>query len=149
MIIMLLPTTWPCCDALQRVIALSLYIHGPSSWFGGLSFPSCAWDVLTVSPTARRLPCSLSFPHRSQSNYDEQTLGSLGTTLTSKRTRDAAVEICGSSFFFLLLSGNGKRKVLIFQMLAVQIKIISICGCDWCLRIVFWHLIHMWDPCDL
>lgn len=43
----------------------------------------------------------------------------------------------------------GKHEVLIFQMLVVQIKIISICGFDWCLRIVFWHLIHIWDSCDL
>lgn len=87
-----------------------------------------------VSPTARRLPCPLRFlfPLHFQSNYDELTLGSLGTTFTSKQTRDtAAFEICGSSFC------NCKRKVLIFQMLAVEIKIISICGFDGCLGIVF------------
>lgn len=49
------------------------------------------------------------------------------TAVTSKKTRDtAAVEICGSPFFFY----HGKCKVLIFYMLAVHIKIISKCGFD-------------------
>ena len=93
------------CDGLQLVIAVSLYIHGPSSWFGGLSFPSGSWAVLMVSPTVKT---AALFPRLPVSPLglgvtDEQTLWSLGTTLTSKKTRDAAaVEICGSSFFFFL-----------------------------------------------
>lgn len=138
------------CDGLQLVIAVSLYIHGPSSWFGGLSFPSGSWAVLMVSPTVKtaalfpRLPVS---PPWSRSNWRADALvpGDYSDIKEDQRRRSS----WNLWFLFLFFFCNGKRKVLIFQMLVVQIKIISICGLDWCLRIVFWHLIHIWDPFDL
>lgn len=48
------------------------------------------------------LPSASRFPPGFQSYYNKQRLGSLGTTLTSKQSRDtAAGEIRGSSFFLL------------------------------------------------
>lgn len=98
-------------------------------------------DGFSHSKDGLLVPSASRLPPWSRSNWRADALvpGDYSDIKEDQRRRSS----WNLWFLFLFFFCNGKRKVLIFQMLVVQIKIISICGLDWCLRIVFWHLIHM------
>lgn len=104
-----------------------LEIQSLPSWFGGLCFPNCSIDVLRVT--------------------EEPMPGSLGTSVASKRSRDASgsKKIVVPLFFSLsLFLITPKRKVLISKRLWFKLRLSqNVDLID--VRIVFWHLICIWD----
>lgn len=102
-----------------------LEIQSLPSWFGGLCFPNCSIDVLRVNGgTHACVPGDLG-----RIKGDQRRSGSKNLWF---------------HFFFPPLSYNPKRKVLISKWLWFKLRLSqNVDVID--VRIVFWHLICIWD----